>query len=263
MTPPTALRLLGALTLGLLVSGSLTAGASGLERIIVPLDREEDCQETIPEQYATPADALTPVTARILVLLDGIERPAAARAVAFASKAYEPLEVTLRVVRYKNVNFAPSGTDPQGNPEIEGYQYMEDIKAAMGGRRPAGIDVVYTFTTKRMYFIQSGQKVYGLAGLADCIGGIRYPNRSFALGAGAQEGWAVEQAGLTMAHELGHLLGAHHHYANCAEGPAPTLCTVMFNADLTFLGLGTFNSIKFGTLESSVVSGHAQEYLQP
>ncbi len=242
---------------------SLSAGATGKEQGFTGIDREEDCQEWVPEQHSTPVDAVSPVTLRVMVLLDGIDAQSAREVARIAATAYEPLQISLQAVRLKKMHFPPSGVDANGNPEIDGYQYMEAIKAAMGGTVPKGADAVYSITNKTMFFMENGQKVYGLAGLADCIGGIRYANRSFSLGAGPKETWTPEDAGLTMAHELGHLLGAHHHYANCVEGPAPELCTVMFNANLSFLRVADFNSLKFGTLEASVITGHAQAYLTP
>jgi hypothetical protein len=57
-------------------------------------------------------------------------------------------------------------------------------------------------------------------------------------------------------------MGAHHHYANCAEGlladPPPgelSPCTLMINAvDLSSLNFGTFNGL--------VVRGHMEAYDQ-
>jgi hypothetical protein len=64
------------------------------------------------------------------------------------------------------------------------------------------------------------------------------------------------------AHELGHLMGAHHHYANCVEGnltgEASDLspCTLMFN----YIDL---QSLNFSVLEGVTVRGHAVKYASP
>ena len=58
-----------------------------------------------------------------------------------------------------------------------------------------------------------------------------------------------------MAHEIGHLLGAHHHYTS-PEGllaPDPNLLDLM----APFLDLC---SLRFSTLNSLMVKGHAQLY---
>ncbi|MDQ4125766.1 MAG: hypothetical protein M3134_09230, partial [Actinomycetota bacterium] len=64
-----------------------------------------------------------------------------------------------------------------------------------------------------------------------------------------------------MAHELGHLLGAHHHYGNCVEGGRstegggePSLCTLMWTVNVAYVGL------EFGSLETAVIRGHAVDY---
>ncbi len=67
-------------------------------------------------------------------------------------------------------------------------------------------------------------------------------------------------AGVIAAHELGHLMGAHHHYGNCGEGApsvqggGPTPCTVMFPAMIRM------NAGNFGTFEGAVVRGHAVDF---
>jgi len=61
---------------------------------------------------------------------------------------------------------------------------------------------------------------------------------------------------IAMTHEIGHLLGAQHHYGNCTEGRTPVpgsgWCTVMFPSVL--------NANVFGTLEAAVVRGYAVSY---
>ena len=61
------------------------------------------------------------------------------------------------------------------------------------------------------------------------------------------------------AHEIGHLMGGHHHQANCVEsllniGGSP--CTLMFN----FIDL---QSTAFSLLNGIVVRGHGQAYAVP
>jgi hypothetical protein len=62
---------------------------------------------------------------------------------------------------------------------------------------------------------------------------------------------------------MGHLMGAHHHYANCVEGNLSSdgpndlsPCTLMFNSV-------NYASLSFGTLEGAVVRGHAVSYAAP
>ena len=58
-----------------------------------------------------------------------------------------------------------------------------------------------------------------------------------------------------MAHEIGHLLGAHHHYSS-PEGllaPSPNVLSLM-SPDTTLA------SLRFSTLEAAVVGGYAARY---
>ena len=103
-----------------------------------------------------------------------------------------------------------------------------------------------------------------------CIGGVRYPDRAFAVGEARRDPGvhggpvaAIAHADAKIAaHEIGHLLGAHHHYANCAEPEvagdpldvAPR--TLMYNY-LEFLDL------RFSQLNAAVVRGHAERYAKP
>jgi hypothetical protein len=64
------------------------------------------------------------------------------------------------------------------------------------------------------------------------------------------------------AHELGHLMGAHHHYANCVEGVLQgeandlSPCSLMFN-------FVDFQSLNFALVNTTVVRGHAVEFASP
>src|SRR4029077_18508996 len=134
------------------------------------------------------------------------------------------------------------------------------------GVRPKGADVVFVLTSKDI--TDAGDT--GLAGLADCIGGGRVAHHAFGVG----EAVGIDPVPLgpftlevdahpeIAAHEIGHLMGAQHHYANCVEGvlqgDATDLspCTLMFN-------FVDFQSLNFSTLEGTAVRGHAVQYASP
>ncbi|MGH2953806.1 MAG: zinc-dependent metalloprotease family protein [Solirubrobacterales bacterium] len=211
-----------------------------------------ECLELVPAAVAIPPGAAVPLDVR--VLLDGVSSARGQAVFQTARQSYLPLGISL-VPSFQSVSF--SGTDAQG--------LIDQSKALFGGTRPAGIEIVYTLTSKD---IEAGGNA-GVAGLADCIGGVAFPARAFAVG----ENFTTDEVSLlglvtltrnvtakVAAHEIGHLMGGHHHYANCAEGlladPPPdelSPCTLMFNAvDLA--------SLNFGTVNGLVVRGHMEAY---
>lgn len=212
----------------------------------------EDCTQIPPESAPPPAvstDQVLPVEVRVLV-----ERADLATAKGYmqiAKETYERIGVRLKV-RFQTV--VPPEEWEQGfgkGPSQD--QLMEFVKGVFGGRRPAGVDVVYFMTR------------YWAGGFSDCIGGVRFPERAFAFGS---IDYSTEDAvpsptaneGVIAAHEIGHLLGAHHHYANCVEAqPSGALrgdtnpCTTMWPAAANA-------SSTFGLLERSFIRSYAAEY---
>ena len=181
----------------------------------------------------------------VRVLLDGVSRHDGATAVTAMRRAYSPLGIQV-VATYDELRL--QGTAASG--------LLAQAKAAYGGRRPAGADVVYVLTDKDI--VSSSVTGGQLAGLADCIGGIRYPKYAFAVGEmGSVSGpGLVNGTGKTMAHEIGHLLGAHHHYAS-PEG----LLDGDVTAPLSLMGpVIDLIALRFSTLEALMVRGHAQKY---
>lgn len=188
-----------------------------------------------------------PVTLDVRVLLDGVSLQRGQDIMDRAASSYTALGVTM-VSSFEPASFV--GVDAAG--------IIEQAKAYYGGARPAGIDVVYVLTSKELSTV---------AGLADCIGGVKYADRAFGVGEAGDDSplnlliynLGTNMAAGTAAHEIGHLLGGHHHYANCVEnalaiGDAP--CSLMFN-------VGDFSTSGFSLLNSIVVRGHAQAYAAP
>lgn len=113
-------------------------------------------------------------------------------------------------------------------------------------------------------YLFSGEEFDNAAGQADCIGGAGHPDVAYAVGEARRS--TTDFFGLTFladvavkvgAHELGHLLAAHHHYANCAESlpgydPLEPLdaCTMMIN------DWGLINPV-FSTASRLAMRGHA------
>jgi predicted Zn-dependent protease len=214
-----------------------------------------ECLELVPAAVTIPPGQA--VTLDLCVLLDGVSATRGAQVLDTAKQSYAPLNINL-APSFEAVSF--SGTDAQG--------LIDRAKARFTGQRPAGIDIVYTLTSKD---IQSDGQT-AVAGLADCIGGVAFGDRAFAVG----ENFTTDEAALigplflarnltakVAAHEIGHLMGGHHHYADCVEGLLSdslqselSPCTLMFNAvDLA--------SLNFSTVNGLVVGGHAEAYALP
>lgn len=214
-----------------------------------------ECLEAVPAAVAVPVGAPA-VPLDVRVLLDGVSATRGAEVLATASQSYAQLGIDV-VPSYQTVNF--SGTDADG--------LIQQSKALYGGSRPAGIDIVYTLTSKDIEL--NGNTA--VAGLADCIGGIAFDDSAFGVGENFTEDESLAIGPTALArnltakvtsHEIGHLMGGHHHYANCAEGVASdsppselSPCTLMINAvDLA--------SLNFGTPNGLVVRGHMEAYGQ-
>lgn len=245
LRPTAAAALLGALVLCTLPPARPAhAGTSESEE---PLDEEFSCLELVPEISSFEN---RPHTLRLRILLDGTTKAQATTAVAAMRTAYTPLNIEIRP--------SYARTKLKGT---EAKDLLEQAKKVYDGKRPKGVDVVYTLTDKDIAATASpaGKNV---AGLADCLGGIRFPNRAFAVGeVDRPKGGTppilpfpiTDIAGKTMAHEIGHLLGGHHHYASIesVDQGGPQVFTLMGPT----LGIIT---LRFSTLNSAMVRGHLE-----
>lgn len=257
----------------LLLSAVLAPAGRAAVSVAPYLDEEIDCLEPAPRQVdlgATPLDGKRAIV-DVLVLLDGVSEAEGRTAVKDAVTAFRPIGVDLRA-RFAAIAIPADGTtvaiDDETSPTASTDRAMSAAKRAVGGRVPPGVEVVYLLTAKDLY---SGpdqpdpdRRSYGVAGLADCIGGVAFTHRAFAIGErlsfGPSSGpveMGARLPGKILAHEVAHLLGAHHHYANCAENvPAAALdgstdaCTLMFN-DVGLIGL------RISSLNRPVIRGHA------
>lgn len=255
-------RRLGTVGIALLLGGLGTAPASSRADSPPAARGIEDRQAGCPNGSLLPTpqalgEVLPPrqnVTLDVLVVTDPADLPETTRAIETAARAFNPLRIrltpTFRVVPV---------------PELDGYgsSYLEWLKSAVGGTRPPGFDVVYLATRHRISAV----------GQADCIGGVAYDSEAFAVGMltwtdlvgvtiegyPLPQGPPVPEAGAKIAaHEIGHLLGAHHHFGQCGPGMPPDdpvhPCDVMLTVSPQNLGL------YFGPVTGKVIRHYAMTY---
>lgn len=254
-------RLIGALIL-------LAGGAAIMPAAAIPVPPPIDivannCLELVPHAVHVPVvDPDDEVFLDVYLVGDrGVTKAQAEQVLADAQESYAPLNITLRKAGWKAVSL--SGTDSQG--------IINQTKALFPGNvRPDGSDIVWTLTTVDLTAPGVGNAV---AGQADCLGGVRYARNAFMVaewsgsdGFGLSPIWFYGNMDAKIAsHETGHLMGAQHHYADCAEGVTSETgldrvevspCTVMTN-------FADFISINFSTHAGAVVRGHAEEWARP
>lgn len=181
-----------------------------------------------------------------------------------AAVPYEPLGIELRLSRFALLQPLDGDGKPRQRTD-DARQIIALSKQQLGGKRPTGIDIVYTLTDVDIQIPEAGK---ALVGYADCIGGVAHDDRAFAVGE-TRDGDrrqttlalnAGRYSAKIAAHEIGHLMGAHHHYQECGP-PEPTEvaqgevgpCSVMTNV-LTVLML------RFSQLNGVVVRGHAERF---
>lgn len=234
-----------------------------------PVDVVTECLELVPENVGLPVvDTGERVELSVMLLLDGTDADAAKALMARAAESYRPLNIDLVLKKTKAVAYTTAVSD----------QLIAAAKATVGGKPPAGIDIVGVFTSKTMQGATADAGT--VVGQADCIGGIRWDTTSFFVASDIRDienpstgntgtlnsmglNPNVDAASEVFAHEIGHLMGAHHHYANCVEGMLTSAaandvspCTLMFPAV-------NFASLNFAALEGAVVRGHAVNHAKP
>lgn len=233
-------------------------------------DTEQDCLEAIPDVIGIPGitDGGQTIELSVMLLLDGTDATAAAQLMARAAESYRPLGINLVLKGTSKVSYTSSvSTD-----------LIAAAKASVGGTPPRGIDLVGVFTTKQMQAATGGAGT--VIGQADCIGGIRFDARSFFVVSDIRDienpttgevgtlnsmGFNpnVDAAAEVFAHEIGHLMGAHHHYANVVEGNLSSAGPSDLSPATLMFPAVNLSSLNFGTLEGIVVRGHAVKYAAP
>ncbi len=237
-------------------------GSEAIREVDLIDEDPPDCTEAVPSAYSTShLTGARSIALSVFLGLNDVPESEGLAVMAEAAKAFAPVGVKLSVMGLAHVSFGATTTagelpiDPD-EPSIGSQELIDETKSFLGGRRPEGADVVYTLTS---------MPITDAAGRADCIGGSRWPDQAFAVGEYQTGPYDAGDSERIAAHEIAHLLGAHHHYMNCVEGNPPesgepdpilTACTLM----APDLGLV---SLKLGVIEAPVVRGHAERYVAP
>ena len=152
-------RLLVALPLtALLVVGPAPSQADPLvlPDLLAPIDSDHalSCTELVPHAISLES---TKVRLDLRILLDGVSKGDAGRAVVQMRKAYGPLGIRVEPT-YEKVSF--KGRDAE--------RLTEQAKRLYKGKRPRGVDIVYTMTSKDITAAgllgDAGDRLYGIVG---------------------------------------------------------------------------------------------------
>lgn len=202
-------------------------------------DRQPDCDQIPPDHIPViPADISRPLPLSVRILSAAADLEYVKTEMAYLASTYRKIGIEIRL-SYDTMT-VPGSRDP--------YALIAAARAHYRGTRPRGVDVVYLGTDNLD------------GGLAACLGGVAYGEQAFAVGSLRPTPFGMSQpsvkAGLFAAHEIGHLLGAHHHYAQCGAPAVPAElgpCTVMF--PLVQLGSGAFS-----VLETAYIRDYTTRY---
>ncbi len=133
-------------------------------------------------------------------------------------------------------------------------RYMDDFHGELDR------DLVYTFV---------GASVAGsIAGQAECIGGARYKDAAYGWGEADElndgqligpTGWFHYSGIKVIIHEIGHILGAHHHYQECGTPITNSIPHDLLGACSIMTNVVDFASFQFSNLNKMAIRGWAEE----
>lgn len=255
----------------LLLGAPAGQGHAGTRPNAAIFDVEDaDCSATPPAAYSSSlVDGGRDVSVEVGVFLDGISKRRARELMEKAADPYGELNVSLVAAFYKAVKIEPDApASGETRATVDAGGALGQVRSALGGKRPAGVDVVHVLTDKDLTLPAYGSTPVGVA---ECAGGVQWDDKAFSISEDrGEDSYSLDAPGLTnvmngsaeaIAHEIGHVLGGLHEYKSCAEGVSaddatnrdPSPCTIM--SDVVDLA-----SPHFGTVEGAVVRGYALQF---
>lgn len=246
----------------------------------VDLSEGDECAGLVPHLPLDPKRGT--ITADIVVALDGVSIEQAEQIVAKGAQAYAPgpvpqltPDVKINVVAYHDLTGKLTGNMLDGfvvEDDPRGTDLMSQLIRYYRANHPTlKRHHVHLLTTKdtAVVLTPGGEPQSAAAGIANCIGGVGTPY-AYAITEVGTIDTPIQIGPLTavadaeaknFAHEMGHVFGAHHHYAECATNAATALasrtadvCSVMFN-DLSLL------SLRFSALEAAAIRGYVEAHI--
>ena len=203
------------------------------------------------------------IRADVVIALDGVSIEQAKAIVAEGSKPYAPgtvpqltPDIKINPIAYHDLAGKLTGDIVSGfitEEEPQGTDLMSQLIRFYKTNYPTlKRHHVHLLTTRDVAAeLVPGQREYAVAGIANCIGGVGTKNAYAITEVGTLDvpimigplAMAANVEAKNFAHEMGHVFGAHHHYADCATNAVTGLaaksgdvCSVMFN-DLSLLSL--------------------------
>jgi hypothetical protein len=244
----------------------------------IEMSEEDECGGFVPP---VPMNVTRKtITVNVVIALDGVSLEQAKQIVAKGSQAYAPglvpqlsPDVKINVLAYHDLTGKLKGDVVSGFVVADlptGDDLMSQLIRYYRTNYPnLKRDHVHLLTKKDVAAeLVPGQKEYAVAGIANCIGGV-----------GTKDAFAITEVGTippidigplhayidveakNFAHEMGHVFGGHHHYAECVDSvPSAVLvqsfdvCSVMFNSL-------DFNSLHFSPLEAAAIRGFVEAHV--